>query len=728
MKTIVSKYNKVLLLLGIVLVTWSCSEDWLKPRPLSIHAPEVVFTNPEGLRSALVAGERNLRHTFTGGAPFLTTFNFSDMAIIGSSDQNASWNLDVMLLPSTVRGTGGGENQRVGWFWQEGFYGIRNVNTVISRIDIPNWASERERNEILGAAYFQRAIRYYWMVHMFGDVPFIDGEVMSPRLDFYTHCRWSILRRLQEELEFAYYWLPPQRETLRGRTTREGAGVLLMKVSKALLDFQRALEVGREIASAMPMMTQRFSAAQHVPRTNLMHDLFSVPAMFYANNTEGLMYIVSSPDYTAGSTRSDLMRSAAPGWDAPNSRWRIPPTPTVPSPPHGMAQNMRFGAVTRDVILGAEEIPAPTPDNPNATRWVTIFEYNNGVRVRETIPGEVHRGPFDVNRTVGRGIARTRPSYFHMFDIWDMDRSIATDAVSLPGGRHVNDKRSPLHRAPHPNNPDSLVRDSWRFPEDLIYNAPTLFTSNDYFVRSWYGRNVVRPANMNLTATGTVLEEYVRGWFHWPHYRIFVPEHESLAQTAQYNGGSTPRYLFRTAEVHLMMAEAYYWLNNPAAAATQLNLVRNRAGALPITAADVNIAMILEERARELFLEEARSAELVRIAFTYAKTGRPTSAPGLNGRVYRLETFSGPVGVAAGANIKQEGYNFFFDWVTSRNGFYNRGITLRGQLIQMSVHHVLWPIPDNAIIQNSQGVINQNIGYPGTERNRTPLIVPPRGS
>jgi hypothetical protein len=35
----------------------------------------------------------------------------------------------------------------------------------------------------------------------------------------------------------------------------------------------------------------------------------------------------------------------------------------------------------------------------------------------------------------------------------------------------------------------------------------------------------------------------------------------------------------------------------------------------------------------------------------------------------------------------------------------------------MSVHHVLWPVPAATINANKQGVINQNIGYPGAENN-----------
>ena len=209
----------------------------------------------------------------------------------------------------------------------------------------------------------------------------------------------------------------------------------------------------------------------------------------------------------------------------------------------------------------------------------------------------------------------------------------------------------------------------------------------------------------------------------------------NLTFAPMHNGGSTPWYIYRSAEVHLMMAEAHYWLGQYAQAATQLNLVRQRAGALPITAADVDMAMILAERARELNMEELRKSELTRIAFTYAKTEKPSSVFG--GRVYRftevpvvggtVRTISGPPG--SDLNDKTVGTNFFFDWIMHVNNFMREGVTIAGgggQTYRMSVHHVLWPIPNSPIIQNTTGHLNQNIGYAGSETNILPRQVPPR--
>lgn len=53
-------------------------------------------------------------------------------------------------------------------------------------------------------------------------------------------------------------------------------------------------------------------------------------------------------------------------------------------------------------------------------------------------------------------------------------------------------------------------------------------------------------------------------------------------------------------------------------AAADLNSVRLRANAVPITAADVNLDFIFDERARELYAESIRHAEMVRASYILA--------------------------------------------------------------------------------------------------------------
>ncbi len=113
---------------------------------------------------------------------------------------------------------------------------------------------------------------------------------------------------------------------------------------------------------------------------------------------------------------------------------------------------------------------------------------------------------------------------------------------------------------------------------------------------------------------------------------------------------------------------------------------------------------VLDERARELFLEEMRRQELVRIAYTMAK---------LNKNGYTQENIG----------IK----NWFYDRLTSKNNIYfdtttgtPRDFEYNGRKYKISPYHIYWPIPESAINDNTMARINQNFGYVGYENNVEP--------
>ncbi|QQT62279.1 RagB/SusD family nutrient uptake outer membrane protein [Sphingobacterium multivorum] len=608
---------------SMAVFTFSCSKDWLKPKPLSFYEPDVALADAQGMYSALTACERNMRHEFFGdAAPILTEIIQSEVAVEGTTDKaGPQMDMDIALLPDADLNHN--DRTKVGWYWYEGFKGIKYANLIISRIDAGTFKDENEKNGILGAAYFQRAYRYFKLVHQFGDVPFIDKEINEPKYDFYSYDRWSILEKLRKDLEFAYQWVPERVD--RGRTSKSACGVLLMKVCMALADFDRAIAIGKEIVAIHPLMKSRFTVNKSRPNTNLMFDLHSVEAKLDGANTEGLMYVVSYPGVD-GSDRIRTMRNGVPFWN--NGGIKTPD-----------------GKTGAGLSLAADETDLS----------------------------------LDLNKNYGRGIGRLRPTWYFTNQIWRP-------------GKEDNDLRGIFNR------------DSWRKMEDLKYNEPNLKKTGN----PWYGKNLVKPVGMSV-------EDSIRLWFSWPHYKLFVPD---PLQT-QWEGGETPWYIYRSAEVYLLLAESYYWKNDLGQAAIAINEVRQRAGASQLTADEINIGELLDERARELYYEENRHIELVRIAYTYAKTRKPCEIFG--GRVYDLKQISGPGGT--NANIKQTGVNFWYDRVVAKSNFYNKGVKHKWAEYKISVHHILWPVPANAINTNIKGVINQNIGYPGAEKNKTPLLV-----
>jgi tetratricopeptide (TPR) repeat protein len=119
------------------------------------------------------------------------------------------------------------------------------------------------------------------------------------------------------------------------------------------------------------------------------------------------------------------------------------------------------------------------------------------------------------------------------------------------------------------------------------------------------------------------------------------------------------QYMMRLAETYLLRAEAYVGLNKTTEAANDINVVRIRAGASQVSPAKVNIDYILDERLRELGIEEKRMLTLMRMGKWVERTKKC-------------------------------------------NPFY-------GQYMQDFFN--LWPIPVAEIEKNNKAVLEQNPGY-----------------
>ena len=241
------KKIKIISIFTLVLVLlWSgCSEEFLKPEPLSFYAPENTFVNAEGLNSALVACLRNSRHDVYGDCPpFLNDNIFSEVAVEGTTDKTGPlMDMPAQLLPDLDMDDK--DRTSIGWFWNEAYNRIKYANTVISRIDVPEWesgANDPIRNNILGKAYIHRARTYYHLTQHYGDVPLILEEITEPRLDFFSCTRESILQKCKKDLEFAAEWVITEAEgSPVGDVNKATANHLLAKVNLALGDFDGAI-------------------------------------------------------------------------------------------------------------------------------------------------------------------------------------------------------------------------------------------------------------------------------------------------------------------------------------------------------------------------------------------------------------------------------------------------------------------------------------------------------
>jgi hypothetical protein len=117
--------------------------------------------------------------------------------------------------------------------------------------------------------------------------------------------------------------------------------------------------------------------------------------------------------------------------------------------------------------------------------------------------------------------------------------------------------------------------------------------------------------------------------------------------------------MMRLGETYLLLAEAQFKQGNTAGAATSINVLRTRAKAAQVTAGQIDLNFILDERVRELIGEEQRRLTLMRTGTLVERTLR------LNG-----------------ASVQ--------------------GLTTKNQLL---------PIPQTSIDLNTNGSLTQNSGY-----------------
>jgi starch-binding outer membrane protein, SusD/RagB family len=278
----------------------------------------------------------------------------------------------------------------------------------------------------------------------------------------------------------------------------------------------------------------------------------------------------------------------------------------------------------------------PASTQRDAMQWA-IMPLMQSVTIKSSLDGKsvsAIKGPNE--KWSGRGVGWMKPTSFVLYTIWE-------------GGK--NDIR---------NSEYNIIRDF------QIDGVPT--NSPDY--GKWYVKD-------GYKAKTTTFADTIRNWFpilkkntvsagdfpdaYFQKDAAGNPLVSPLGGKLLINASDLFRdnYLIRLAETYLLRAEAYIRKGDNANAAIDLNRVRARAKTFPITAADVNIDFLLDERMRELYSEEFRMVTLTRMGKLYDRTKKYNEKSGLT--------------------IEQ--------------------------------YHNLWPIPFSEINRNVYAVIEQNPGY-----------------
>lgn len=251
------------------------------------------------------------------------------------------------------------------------------------------------------------------------------------------------------------------------------------------------------------------------------------------------------------------------------------------------------------------------------------------------------------------------------------------DRLQTPN-RILNISPDSLGRGIGVNSPTNYAKyEVWALdPKDIrnsAFNIRRTFYYNNPADKEYFGKPILtRKVNGNLvilkndgTPTAIVLDTLRQ---YYPYFRKI----EGAPINGNTLSGNTAKDFsrMRVAETYLLRAEAYFRKGDLTNAAKDINVVRARAKASLISSSEVTEDFILDERTRELIVEEPRLRTLIRMGRLVDRVRKYNSAPSVA---------NGP---SSGKTIQD----------------FNR----------------YWPIPQKVIDANTGAKLEQNPGYPGS--------------
>lgn len=576
--------------------------------------------------------------------------------------------------------------------WADYLYKLANrANTVVDKIDEGEgiiYTTETKKNELRAEAVFLRAWAFRCLAGMYGGVVYSEHMTSEARYDYEPITREETWAKLKDDFKYAEENLPAT-PRMMGTVTKAAAAHYLSEICLALGDFKDAEDAATRVIDGKDgnyaLMTTRFGNRADQAYDRYGNSLAAPQGAYWdlfrcSAKTDGTDATDSNPNDPSNREAIwvcqidfDPSTDSYPLGGSGDSWWRthVPPVEACFAPyiPRGGKNGTRTNKNgEKFYIFGPDEVCfLPGVVVPNA--------------------GAV---PADVPEVQGRSLAWNA--------LQTSADSLACRAHGLSGAdfdMNIYANEWVTRKAGDP------LGSVWDDPND--FRGSEIMIQRDYFTPSGKLWSVVKKElearaaahpgddSYKLTAADTVNVT--------PRFWKFSDDKHPFRSKISYNVYDCDWYMIRIAETYLLRAEARLAQNNKAGAAEDINVLRNRAGARPCSANDVDIDYIMDERVRELFGEEQRWITLNRLSCnpkaTYVTAKYPTQDVTTSNYMYE--------------RVRKYGYGYE-NSPGSREAYTDiYGVTRHRSNFQP--YNYVFPIPA-AIIQSNKDVkISQNAGY-----------------
>ncbi|GEO05145.1 membrane protein [Adhaeribacter aerolatus] len=219
---------KKIYLLGLIsLFTFSCKEDFIDLQPISDMNAGIFYKTEKDMNQAVLSPYASLRSLYNQ--------NFIYVSEIRSDNTTFSWVPGNSKDMTSIDNFGDpllSDNTFITNVWNDSYNTILRSNIVLDKIDAVTFTDNKLKEQYKAEARFIRALVYFWLVRVYGDVPKVDHQLSVQ--EAYTIGRSSteeIYNFIVEDLKFAEANLPTSYAAVdKGRVTVGGAKGLLAKV------------------------------------------------------------------------------------------------------------------------------------------------------------------------------------------------------------------------------------------------------------------------------------------------------------------------------------------------------------------------------------------------------------------------------------------------------------------------------------------------------------------
>lgn len=236
--------NNLVIILILAVTAASCADDFLDKNPKDQLSSSTFWADENDANAGLIAVYDALAPT-TWQNPELACVSWASMGILADITPIGFERQDHRLKP-VADGLHDGSLFSIMQPWRLNYRGIVRANDFLANIDGIEFSganAAKVKNSMKGEARFLRALYYYMLVELYGDVPLFTkvptvDDAQTPRSPVA-----DVVALIKEDLDFAVANLLTASEVESGRATKGAAMALQVKTALFQKDWSTAANV-----------------------------------------------------------------------------------------------------------------------------------------------------------------------------------------------------------------------------------------------------------------------------------------------------------------------------------------------------------------------------------------------------------------------------------------------------------------------------------------------------